>query len=579
MKYQRITPLLLGMMVLLPMTQARAADYQFSIPTDERDGRAFLWIPPTCRQVRGLLLAPQVILEKRVCDDPIIRAACARENLGILILFRGPFGEFHYHRDLPRDKAVENILDFAAEHGIAVEIKPPQAGSPPASTAPTSPRGITADQSLQKTLDELAAQSGYPEIAAAPLLTLGHSGGAIFAWNVAYCWPQRALGVIGLHAAAILPPPWDPKASPATFPALCISGEYESWGSPKEPLDKHWRWLRGNVLNMRSCYDAQGCEIVQPGGTHFNWDTPLANFVALFIEKTAHYRIPEGSAPATPLKVLPLESGWLTDITVMTPRHYAPAPYKDFKGDPALAFWHMDEELAQAAERFTQAYAGATDQRITFVQDDKPIPASWIEAVRFAPIDDGMTVKLAADFLSQTPQGVLGAGQSLSHAPGPIKFRLIGGWGGGGVQTGPDTFRIRFDHFGLSGHCCNLQVMAYHEGDATYKYAEQPCQIVFPEKNTRGKPQTITFPALANIKTGTAPIVLQATADSGLPVSYFVRSGPAEIKGNTLVLAPLPPKVRFPVRLTIVAYQWGRPIEPLVQTAKPVEQTIQIEKP
>jgi hypothetical protein len=42
-----------------------------------------------------------------------------------------------------------------------------------------------------------------------------------------------------------------------------------------------------------------------------------------------------------------------------------------------------------------------------------------------------MTVKVAADFLTQTPEGALGAGQPLGHANGPIKFYLIGGWGGG----------------------------------------------------------------------------------------------------------------------------------------------------
>jgi pimeloyl-ACP methyl ester carboxylesterase len=564
--------------ILLFAGGASAADYQFSVPTGPRDSRAFLWIPPGCQHVRGILLASQVILEKRVCDDPVIRAACARENLAIVILFHSPFGEFHYHRDLPREKAIEKILDVAADQRINVEIlKQPPAGTDPSKTATYE----TPDQILQRILDELADESGYAEIASAPLLTLGHSGGAIFAWNVAYCWPQRILGVIGLHSAVILPPPWDPKASPAGFPALCISGEFESWGNPREPLDKHWRWLRGGILNMRGCYDAQACEVVQPGSTHFNWDEPLAQVTAKFIEKAAHYRIsddPGKTAPAA-LKTLPMDSGWLTDITMLTPSRYPPAAYSQFQGDPSLAFWHMDEELARAIENFPSAYGGKKDQRVTFVQDGKPIPASWIENVKFEPLEDGMSVKLAAVFLNQTPQGVAGAGQPIGHADGPIKFRLIGGWGGGGEQTGPDTFRIRFDNFGLGQGCCNMQVMAYQPGDATFKHAEQPCQIQFPEKNTAGQKQTITFPPIGKVKSTDASVPLHATSDSKLPVSYLVRSGPAEVDGDNLRLTAIPPRCKFPIKVTVVAYQWGRPIAPLVQTAEPVEQVFFIEKP
>ncbi len=274
-----------------------------------------------------------------------------------------------------------------------------------------------------------------------------------------------------------------------------------------------------------------------------------------------------------------MDSGWLTDVEMMSPSHYPPAPYSQFKHDPSLGFWHMDEEMAQAIENFPNSYGGTKDQRVTFVQDGKPVPAKWIDELKFEPIDDGMTVKLAADFLTETPQGVAGAGQLLGHAPGPIKFRLIGGWGGGGEQTGPDTFRIRFDHFGLSQGCCNMQVMAYQEGDAIYKYAEQPCQISFPEKNAAGAKQTISFPQIGSVKCTESMIHLGATSDSKLPVNYLVRCGPVEVDGENLRLTPIPPRSKFPIKVTVVAYQWGRPIPPLVQTATPVEQTFSIEKP
>ncbi len=48
--------------------------------------------------------------------------------------------------------------------------------------------------------------------------------------------------------------------------------------------------------------------------------------------------------------------------------------------------------------------------------------------------------------------------------------------------------------------------------------------------------QTITFGALPDATDGDAPITLGATADSGLPVSYQVLSGPATVQDNVLTI-------------------------------------------
>jgi pimeloyl-ACP methyl ester carboxylesterase len=565
---------------LLLAAQSRAAEYQFSVPCGEKGGSASLWIPPACKHLRGLLIGHQVILEDRVFQDPIIRDACAHQDLGIVILFHDPVGLLgDYHHDTPRNKAVDQIRQLAEQNDIDVEIKPP-------STQPERrlKAYVPSDAALQSILQQLADQSGYAEVATAPFITLGHSGGAIFAWNMAYCFPDRIVGVIGLHSAVLMPPAFDTKATPTGFPACCISGEYESWTGPTVPLDNHWRWLRGGILDMRGHFNTQAHEIVQPGSTHFNWDEPLARHVAMFIEKAAALRIPPASsddAPATQptLRTLPLESGWLTDVEVLSgPSRYRPAPYNQFGNDPALAFWHMDKDLAESTENFPSHYGGKTEQRVTFVQDGKPIPASWIEPVQFQPLDDGITIKVAASFLDRTPANTANSGIPLTHADEPIKFRLIGGWGGGGEQVGPDTFRIRFDHFGDSRWCSNIQIMAYAEGTNQYKYAEQPCQIQFPDKNKEGAAQTIDFKKIDDVKAGVASIPLTATATSGLPVCYFVRQGPAVVEGNTLKIDAIPPRTKFPVKVDIVAYQWGRSIEPKVQSAADVEQVFYIQQ-
>ena len=48
-------------------------------------------------------------------------------------------------------------------------------------------------------------------------------------------------------------------------------------------------------------------------------------------------------------------------------------------------------------------------------------------------------------------------------------------------------------------------------------------------------PQTITFPAIADMPYGTAPFTLQASSSSGLPITYTV-TGPATVSGATLTI-------------------------------------------
>jgi hypothetical protein len=514
------------------------ADWPFAIDVPGTKSKVFLWIPPKCEHVRGVILGQQVILENKVLEDPIIRQAAADENLAIALICPGCVGYF----------------DYKTEPVVAT---------------------------LKAILDALAKESGYDEISQAPLLTIGHSGNGIFAWRIAYWNPARMIGVIGLHCMSSQPPPLDSKATVLGVPILDISGQYESWGNPEVPLDTHWRWLRGGLLEFRG-QDARNLmsELVDPGGCHFSFNEPMARYVALFIRKAAEARLPveppsDPSQPVT-LRTIAPESGWLTDLTLLTPSEHPPAPYEKYSGDPSLAFWHFDQEMAEATESYRAEAKGKRDQRITFVQDGKPLPAEWIETLKFEPIGDGMTVKVSADFLTETPSGVAGAGKPLGHAPGPIHFSLIGGWRGGGEQVGPDTFRIHPDHLGLSD---NLMILAYQEGDKDYGWAEQPAQIKFPVKNIVGKPQTITFPAIADQPAGANTVSLAATSDSGLPVEYYVLRGPAVIDGHNLNFLPLPPRTRYPVKVTVVAYQWGRSIEPQVQSAEPVEQTFLLQGP
>ena len=65
-----------------------------------------------------------------------------------------------------------------------------------------------------------------------------------------------------------------------------------------------------------------------------------------------------------------------------------------------------------------------------------------------------------------------------------------------------------------------------------------------------------------------------------MPVHYYVREGPAEVsEDGVLTFTALPRRARFPIEVTVVAWQWGRAGEPKLQSAQPVERRFLIDRP
>lgn len=71
-------------------------------------------------------------------------------------------------------------------------------------------------------------------------------------------------------------------------------------------------------------------------------------------------------------------------------------------------------------------------------------------------------------------------------------------------------------------------------------------------------------------------VSLEAVSDCGLPVYYYVKEGPVELQGNKLVFTKIPSRSKFPIKVTVVAWQYG--IAGQVQTADPVERSFFLKK-
>jgi hypothetical protein len=102
----------------------------------------------------------------------------------------------------------------------------------------------------------------------------------------------------------------------------------------------------------------------------------------------------------------------------------------------------------------------------------------------------------------------------------------------------PVSYRVVSGPITISGNVVTITgvgsatIEASQAGNASFN-AAAPVQRSF----TIGKAsQTITFPTIANRTVGAGPFTLNATASSGLPVSYRVVSGPATVSGNTVTV-------------------------------------------
>ena len=191
--------------------------------------------------------------------------------------------------------------------------------------------------------------------------------------------------------------------------------------------------------------------------------------------------------------------------------------------------------------------------------------------LKFLPEEDGLTFHLNACFTDSLRQEM-----TDEHAAGKIRLERICGpveqvddtmvYGpflpDGDVQSAPHV-----------GHLAAGQ----SSGRQALQGAVQQVNLRIPYRLTEGKRQHILFPGLEDVKAGSAPLPLKAVSDCGLPVYYYVKEGPARItENNTLEFTPIPPRSHFPVKVTVVAWQYG--LKGKVQTAEPVERSFYIYK-
>lgn len=352
----------------------RAEVYQFAVPAKDSAGKditAFLWVPPDADRLRGALIGGLTLMEPAFARDPLIRQACAAEKLAIVYFLPSLDAQFDY-----KEKGSSTLL--------------------------------------QKALDDLAAVSGYRELAVAPLLPVGHSVGSMFATRVV-CWnPSRCFGALPFKGG--LPRPSnDPEATIAGVPVLVIKGQFEEFGpGPSgnlrdfEDRETAWKGMSNQLLRLREKDQHHLIAyLVEPGASHFAWSDRLAPYTALFIREAARQRIPDWSVDARqPVLCREINPavGALTSANLG--KEGSAALAKAFRGDPKQAFWHLSLELAQIADHLHADLFSKQPQFVTFADPKSGQPIF---------VGHDLRLKLSANWVG--PDTFQVAGTFLANAP------------------------------------------------------------------------------------------------------------------------------------------------------------------
>ncbi|WP_145055160.1 hypothetical protein [Lignipirellula cremea] len=439
---------------------------------------------------------------------------------------------------------------------------------------------------VQRLLDDLAKASGYRELAVVPLFFVGHSAGGPQAKALAATFADRCFGLMQYRGGA---PSWDPPVPPG-IPSLMMLGQFDEFGKAMmrdENGRENWENGRDEMIKYRGIDSNNlGNIVIEPGAGHYAWSDRNAAYLALYLRKAAKARIGAITGDETaPIQCKPIDvaSGWLTDLTIKATEH-APAPYGEYAGDKARAGWLFDRELADATMAYHQGMT-KKDQfiRWTDLGVDENAQRFFFESLKW--VGDGQTFEfhpVYAERYRKTPKTGTGPrwatpGEPVGHSQAPILVRTVGG---PYVAVGPNRYRMKFDALSPAINSGRGTFLAYSEGDADYRYTEV---VGMTPRNfagiTSGKEQTIAFPPVGDLRVDGGPIALKATSDSGLPVEYYVVSGPAVIEKGSLKLAEVPHRAAFPLEVRVVAYQFGRGVEPTIKTATPVEQVVRVVRP
>jgi hypothetical protein len=492
-----------------------------------RTATLYLWVPEQCARVRGLVILATNVPEHMLVGHEAIRRACRENDLAL----------------------VWGVPTFWRFGKVA-----PAPGAEPMDVKALPGSDARQVEFLEQLLAGLAAKSGYDEVARVPWLPIGESGHLLMVTGLVNERPARCL------AAICVKNPQPPKNF--TVPMLWTLGTGQEWGQTKVDLRVHWKNVGRPAAwaAERAQRDWPLSLIVEPGTGHFYCSDAMAEHFGRYIAAAARARLATDGSDA--LRPITPGDGTLAAL---------PLPGADAAD---ARFWFFNDNLARDAQQLSTTNWDAAPQLVGWVpgRGVRAEPFALNSVTKLHITTDG-EFEVSADLLAAIPEGFVAAGTPLAAAAGaPVVEWICGPV----APVAPGKFRIALDRTWKTGAACYL--IARHEGDAHTRRTVQPAHVTLVE-NRDGAPHTITFAPLPDVPAGTASRPLNAESSAGLPVEFFVVSGPAIVRDGRLVFTPVPPRAKWPVEVTVAAWQWGRATAPRVRTAEIVRRTFRLTAP
>ena len=521
-----------------------AAVYQWSVPVNSivspetnDHPTAFLWIPEHCIQVKSVVFSQQNMCEETIFDHIAFRETMAELDFAIVWITPG----------IDQQWDVRN----------------------------------GCQEAFDTMMDDFANVSGYSELKDVPIVPLGHSAMATFPWNFAAWNPHRTLAVISYKGDAPRTNltgygrenlEWGRNRNIDGIPGLMIEGEYEWWEARVNPA------LAFRMMYPKSCISF----LHDTGQGHFDVSDKIIDYICLFLKKAADYRLPKNQNLNNPVQLVNLnpKDGWLGERwQVYKTKREKPNQFSNYKGDKHDAFWYFDEEMAEATEAHYKGRRNRRMQYIGYKYNGEWLPFNPKHHAQYLVegiSTDDLSFQLKAVFVDSSRMEKsfvqIDGKPSITKICGPVE------------KLNDSTFAVRFDRTGMNNtkRTGDIWLLASHPGNKKYKSAVQQFNLRIPRRNIEGKEQEITFlpqDSIINLPDlNNNELELNASSTSGLPVSYYVKDGPALIVGNKLKIASVPPSARFPVKITVVAWQYGSVKNPQIQSAESVEQSFFLTK-
>ncbi len=495
----------------------------------------YLWIPESCKQLKGLLVLCTNVPEHMLVGHPAIRKVCEANNLGI-IWATPTFVNFRKITD--KNKKVINMALL---------------------------RKTTVDF-LQQMLTGLAETSGYPEVATVPWLPMGESGHLLMVDALVENSPERCIAGIYIKNNHLTPQNRD-------VPTLTAFGTSQEWGQDKVDMRNRWNDVVGayeGVRNQRRLAPKWPLSYVIDGTSgHFDCSERLANYFAHYIDVVSKARLSDDGSAA--LKPVELDKGFLADMPVPGHENKPILPYTTKDTGYLPCPWYFDKASAVEAQSIANINWKAATQLPGFLNDSGNVAPFIFNGIsKLTPYkfeDDGITFTVKGIMLDKLPDNFVGAGQTLAK----VAWQPTVEWVSGQFKPlGNSRFRIALDR---SWPNTANYIGARQRGTDTIRAIFQPCGLTLP-KNTVGTVQKISFSSIPDVTVGTKSVPLVATSDAHLPVGFYVVAGPAIVENGKVVFTKIPPKSKFPIAVTVAAWQWGRGTEPKVKMAEIVKQTI-----